>query len=249
MDEKKVFKDRLTADDILREAASLAKEDMMFRQQQYEDRAKSIDQVFTVEPDAAFLQFARTYDQQHSEVQVKRKTTYVTKRFVRFAAIFLACFITMGSLTIGTSEALREKVFTLFFDNESGSVALRNEIEEEMIGGWKDYWYPTWLPEGFYMLGAREEEHLMVYISKNSDSKIRIKEYDLDTSVFLDTETAEIEEKTINDKKVILSIDETNKIMVAIWKSEKKVIEVSIENSIDKELLIKIVENMKLNLN
>ena len=95
MDEKRVFKDRLAADDILREAASLAKEDIMVRQQQYEDRAKSIDQVFTVEPDAAFLQFARIYDQQYVAIAVKKKSVAGVKRFARFAAIFLACFVTM----------------------------------------------------------------------------------------------------------------------------------------------------------
>ena len=247
MDEKKVFKDRLATDDILREAASLAKEDIMVRQQQYEDRAKSIDQVFTVEPDAAFLQFARTYNQQHSEEQVKRKTTYVTKRFVRFAAIFLACFVTLGSMAIGTSEALREQIFSFFFNEETGSVTLRNETEEDMIGSWNEYWYPTWLPDGFYLLGvAREDCVFMLFASENDTCRIRIREYELHTtSISMDTDDAAVEKIKVGSKNVVLSVDEENGIMTAVWMTDTKILKIDMNECSDREMLIKIIENMQ----
>lgn len=271
MEDKKVLQDRLTADDILREAARLAKDDVLACQQQYEDRAKSIHQVFDIEPDTAFLQFARTYDQQRtqvnvrteshaeiqknmqskvqkeqcSEVPLRKKTAYWMKRFTRFTAVFLICFVSMGGIALGASETLREQVFSLFYNEDAGSVTLRSETEADMIVNWDDYWYPEWLPEGFYMLGARDENNLMVFASENNDCRIRIKEHNLNTSASLDIDTAEIEEITIGDKKVILSIDEANKKMSATWMTESKIIEVNVENDTNKEVLTKIVEKMK----
>lgn len=271
MEDKKVLQDRLTADDILREAARLAKDDVLACQQQYEDRAKSIHQVFDIEPDTTFLQFARTYDQQRtqvnirtgsdaeiqknmqskvqkeqcSEVPLRKKTAYWMKRFTRFTAVFLICFVSMGGIALGASETLREQVFSLFYNEDAGSVTLRSETEADMIVNWDDYWYPEWLPEGFYMLGARDENNLMVFASENNDCRIRIKEHNLNTSASLDIDTAEIEEITIGDKKVILSIDEANKKMSATWMTESKIIEVNVENDTNKEVLTKIVEKMK----
>ena len=247
MKEQKVLNDKLTADDILREAAALAKEDVLATQQSYEDRAKSIGQIFDVQPDAAFLQFARTYDQQHAAVSVKKKSKARMKRFARFAAIFLACFITMGSLALGTSEALREKVFTLIFNDETGSVSLRTESEEDMIGSWENYWYPAWLPEGFYMLGAERGNYLfMLFVSQNDPYEIRIREYSLNgTSIGLDTDTAEIEEIKVGHKNVVLSVDETNCIMSAAWMTDTKILKIDVNESTDREMLIKIIENMQ----
>lgn len=165
MEDKKVLQDRLTADDILREAARLAKDDVLACQQQYEDRAKSIHQVFDIEPDTTFLQFARTYDQQRtqvnirtgsdaeiqknmqskvqkeqcSEVPLRKKTAYWMKRFTRFTAVFLICFVSMGGIALGASETLREQVFSLFYNEDAGSVTLRSETEADMIVNWDDY--------------------------------------------------------------------------------------------------------------
>ena len=72
MKEKKALQDKLTSNDILREAAALAKEDVLISQQKYEERAISIDKTFAVQPDENFLRFARAYDQQHIEVPVKK---------------------------------------------------------------------------------------------------------------------------------------------------------------------------------
>ncbi len=247
MGEKKMFQDRLTAEEFLREAAVLAKEDVLATQQSYEDRAKSIGQIFDVQPDAAFLQFARAYDQQHAAVSVKKKSAARMKRFTRFAAIFLACFVTMGSLALGTSEALRERVFTLIFNEETGSVSLRTESEEDMIGSWEDYWYPTWLPEGFYMLWAERGNYLfMLFVSQNGPYEIRIREYSLNgTSVGLDTDTSKVEEIKVGDKNVVLSVDKTNKNMAAVWMTDAKILKIDVNESTDREVLIKIIENMQ----
>ena len=272
MEDKKVLQDRLTADDILREAARLAKDDVLACQQQYEDRAKSIHQVFDIEPDTAFLQFARTYDQQRtqvnvrteshaeiqknmqskvqkeqcSEVPLRKKTAYWMKRFTRFTAVFLICFVSMGGIALGASETLREQVFSLFYNEDAGSVTLRSETEADMIVNWDDYWYPEWLPEGFYMMGANREDCLfMLFASKNDSCEIRIREYSLNASISMDIDTADVENTKVGDKNVVISVDEINNTMMAVWMTDTRILKINVKESTDMEMLIKIIENMK----
>ena len=116
-----------------------------------EDVEKEIEEIEQMDVEVPeelhqhMLKFVRELDRKDAE---RRKKQFRT-RMVRFAAVFCVCFVTMGTLALGTSEALRERVFTLIHNEKDGAVSLCNESEYDVIGSWDDYWYPTWIPEGY----------------------------------------------------------------------------------------------------
>lgn len=174
----------------------------------------------------------------------KKRRTF-RRKAARFAAIFTACFITMGSFAVSTSEAFRLQILHLFYNNETDSVTLRNETEYDYIGSWDEYWYPEWLPEGFYMLGAVEKDHLMVFVNENSPIEIRFQEYSMNSSASLDIHTSTAEKILINDWNVTLYIDRIHNNMTAVWLINGNTLEVRVTGSTEKKILIKVIEKMR----
>ena len=70
----------------------------------------------------------------------------------------------------GHQEAFRIKVFSFFSNDSDGSVTIRSE-ENQLLAGWEDYWYPEYMPDGFELVGAEEDDmgKYMLFESDNSD--------------------------------------------------------------------------------
>ena len=58
-------------------------------------------------------------------------------------AVFLLIFLSVNTLAIGTSRAYRQFVFRVFENEENHSINFHDRAEQDMIGSWNDYWYPT----------------------------------------------------------------------------------------------------------
>ena len=86
----------------------------------------------------------------------------------------------------------------------------------------------------------------MLFVSQNEPYEIRVREYPLNgTSIGLDTDTSEVEEIKVGHKNVILSVDDTNRIMTAAWMTDTKILKINVNESTEREMLIKIIENMQ----
>lgn len=187
------------------------------------------------------LAFVRELDRKDAE----RRKKQLYARVMRIAAVFCVCFITMGTLALGTSDAFRERIFTLFQNKEEGSVTLRNESEYELIGNWTDYWYPTWMPEGYYLLGADKQAGVMLYVSDSENVEIRIIENDLNTSQTFDTDTTAAAAIEVQGYEGYLFVDEKNKSVDFVWMTESRQIHINQKNSADASIVRKVADNMK----
>ena len=187
------------------------------------------------------LEFVRELDRKDMERRRKQFRT----RAMRFAAVFCVCIVTMGTLALGNSEALRERVFTLFHNEEDGSVTLRTESEYDMIGSWDDYWYPTWIPDGYYLLGADKEAGVMLFVSDTEEAEIRIVESSLDSNHSFDVDTTKAHSVKIQEYEGYMFIDQENCSVDIMWLTESRRISIKQKYSLDESVVFKIAENME----
>ncbi|MBR4862534.1 MAG: DUF4367 domain-containing protein [Firmicutes bacterium] len=212
-----------------------------------EDMDKEIEEIEQLDVEVPeelhrqMLEFVRELDRKDAE---RRRRQFRT-RAMRFAAVFCVCIVTMGTLAIGNSEALRERVFTLFHNEEYGSVTLRTESEYDMIGSWDDYWYPTWIPDGYYLLGADKEVGVMLFVSDTEEAEIRIIESSLNHTQSYDEDTSDFKKIEVKGYNGYLFNDVANCSIDLIWFTDSRIMEIKVKNLKNEDIVMKIAQNMK----
>ena len=226
--------DMITDEELLRLAVEMEDEED-FDLAEYEHSASLLE----MEPDQEMLEIARRYDARQKTLKKKK----LMKGITRAAAVFAVCL----GLTTAVAYAFHVNVFKLIFNPDSGSVTLLSETEQEMIGGWEGYWYPEYLPEGFYLAEAEEVEKLryMLFIDDKSDKEIIIINDAQSMQYSFDTDTATIEQMKVGYYEGYYFCDEENNHSYAIWQTEDMILRITLENVIDKELCVRIAEGMK----
>lgn len=240
----KIWKKEYSADEVLKEVAKLSKEEIVEENKEYLKKTESIDEIFPMlEPDQSFLAFARAYDRKAN----KRKVTEKRKRILQVAAVFLVCITTMTAIAVEISEAFRVRFYSLFTNETDGSVTLLTEREQEIIGEWEDYWYPTYVPDGFQMVAAEKRDNESVIVFESNDRKIsfRIMEFPFNVAISHDTDTNTVEEVRIGYYKGYLFEDVQNQSIDVYWLTDDKQLVVAATGEMDKETVIKIAEGLE----
>ncbi len=189
------------------------------------------------------LAFIRKLDQETARKEKKR----ARQQWLRTAAVFLLCVVGLNAVALETSEAYREKVFSLFYDNEQGGVTLNFDPGHELIEDWEDYWYPGWLPEGYQLYAAERTEHgkCLLFMSEDMKQELRIKAHSADSSTSFDTEWLEKEEMDIGIYDGYYFHSEEHNLSYAVLGIDESVIIVEHLGSLDKSVMKKIAENLK----
>lgn len=186
--------------------------------------------------------------EEHDKRRVMGRKIKKLNQAVRFIAMFLICFVLVGVIGVGTSEAFRIKIFNIFKNDAEGSIYLTNNNEIELIGTWKDYWYPTYLPEGFKLMDVEEVENekFMLYANEIDTSQIRIVvRNETETVISQDTETSVQEEFDVGYYKGLIFTDHDNEKCMAVWNTEHDTIMIMTSGYDNKDEIIKIANNMK----
>ena len=194
-----------------------------------------------ISPDPDILRLAKEYDHQYQRKKQKEKR----RRIVYAVALVLITCVTVTTLSLEPTSALRLKLFRIFSDDTAGSASLLAEDEFDLIGDWEDYWYPTYLPEGFELEAAEktEFEKVMLFTSE-SGSELRILEYPLDVVLETDTENTSMEEVKIGYYRgYIFTSDEYNSVIIR-WLTDDRQISIEMTNSLDQEELNHIAKSM-----
>ena len=153
------WKKKYSSDEVLKIVAASLKRQAIEREEEYNNEAELIDRTMHVEPDQGILNFARAYD--------SRKKPYRWKKTLQTAVIVLVCVIVANGIALGTSEAFRSRVYSLFFNDEAGSVTLFTEEESELLQDWNGSWYPAYMPEKFRLVAAESDSDRYVLFFNN----------------------------------------------------------------------------------
>ena len=212
--------------------------------EEMEEEIKNIESVEVEIPEELhlhMLEFAKDLDKR----EFIRRKKQIHTRILRFAAIFCICLVTASGISLGTSDALRERIFSIFHNESNGSITLRNQSEYDMIGNWNDYWYPTWIPEGYYLLGADKNARVMLYVSDTTSTEIRILESNSTTDQSYDKDTTIVKPINIHHYQGYLFVDNENCSIDLVWTTENRILKIDIQHSTDATMALTIAENLK----
>lgn len=166
------------------------------------------------------------------------------KKISRIAAVLLICIISMGTLGVVTSEALRYKIINIFTDNQTGSVSIDNSDEEELVKGWNHYWYPTKLPEGFHIETTEESDHFIVFYNNETKDEFYIYEQDKDSSLSIDTDSSHGELIKVGYSQGYLFQLDDNQSFGVTWFTDNLLIIMCFEGNWNKEKIMDIIEHL-----
>ena len=160
------------------------------------------------------------------------------------AAVFLLIFLSVNALAIGTSQAYRQFVFQVFENEENHSINFHDRAEQDMIGSWNDYWYPTYLPEGYQIVAAEEVPEKCLLIQAGiSEASLIITEYSQETELSYDTEHSQISDIRIHNYLGKRIAFENHTIIV--YPTETIMLEFRFDATIPEQEVVKIAENME----
>lgn len=153
----------------------------------------------------------------------------------------------MNVAALDTSEAYRAKVFSLFYDEEQGGVHLTFDPGRELLEEWEDYWYPTWLPEGYQLYAAErtEDSDFLLFMSEDTACELRISTCPVESEISFDTEWLNREDMDIGLCEGHYFFSEEQNFFILVLGMEDGILILEHTGKIDKNDMNKIAENMQ----
>ena len=184
------------------------------------------------------METAKSYDKKYSTVQKARKDI----QFLKKIAIFLVVFLSANAIAIGTSQAYRQFVFQVLENKDNNAITFHNRAEQDMLGSWDDYWYPTYLPKNYQIVAAEENPEKSILIHAG-ESSLLITEYSKGAEISYDTKHSQLSDIRIHNsigKKMVF--DEQN---IIVYPTDTYILEFTFDSEISEEEVVKIAENME----
>ena len=132
----------------------------------------------------------------------------------------------------------------MFENEENHSINFHDRAEQDMIGSWNDYWYPTYLPEGYQIVSAEESPVKCLLIqAATGEEPLLITEYPQGSELSYDTEHSQISDIRIHNYlgKRIAFEDHTR----IVYPTETMILEFRFDAGIPEREVVKIAENME----
>lgn len=207
---------------------------------------EAMDVEVPEDQDAFFLQLAREIDRKR-ELEQKISKKQAMRRAATAAAIVLALLLFFGISDMQPVEAFRAKFLNTIKKDDVGALVMKSDAEE-LLKDWEDYWYPTYIPEGYSLWEAVADDFrkILIFSAENDTDKIRLSSFDADsTQATHDTDNHEYKEISIGAYKGYLFSNEENQFLRAIWIAEKDLLMLESSGSLSEEELLKFAESLK----
>lgn len=137
----------------------------------------------------------------------KRLAEKIRSIIPKAAVILLVLFVSLLTLTLSV-DAFRTQVYNFIStdNDEYSSVRIRpGSSENEVKINWKEYYFPTYVPEGFYIDKIQENDRVKaVYFKNENNEQIKFFQAPNAADFNMDTEGGEKEELLINGMVAVL---------------------------------------------
>ena len=191
------------------------------------------------------------FDNYQNKLRRKEKKEKRRKTIIRIskqvAMIILIASIAVSLATISV-EAFRIKFFNMIVETtEKFSTITHQEkeqldIQEELPKEWIDYYYPTFLPEGYFLVSAKELNDTKHMIFENElNNEVIFRQSSLSSQTQVDSENGKVIEVDVNGNKGV--IIEKKELTILSWNNNE--IGFSIHGEIDKTTILEIANNIK----
>lgn len=244
-DSKIDIKDLVLTDEDLSAAAAAAIEDLKRETDEYvKNAAESLAENADDRPNETLMKALEKLDKKH----IGKKKVRIANRILRSAAVFLLCFAVVGGIGLGTSEAVRNNVLSLFKEPDSKIITIQNEASVNFEEIWDGHWQTEYVPEGFELVKTENSDlqRFMVFKEPESGAGIMIsvitaKGYSID----LDTEHTKVEEIKIGNYKGFFTENSEHGSCGVIWQTDSSLMQIDTVNYADKTELMKVAEGIK----
>lgn len=179
----------------------------------------------------------------------KRRKMHLKKMSKMIALIVLALVITITGLTV-TVDAFRERLFSYFISESDDYKEIRpiekdnnaNDVDGK-LKAWNNYYYPEYIPGGYLLADAANEDPYKDLIFRNSDD-------DTMTITISPVEENLIRIDNTNDNNGEVDINgyegfwiNSDGLMYLVWLTEKSSFEISADNLYLNEI-VKVAESL-----
>lgn len=197
-----------------------------------------IGKSFSPMLDAKLTETAKFYDKKYTAGHKKN----VNLRMLKKAAVFLLVFVSVNAVAMESSQAYRQFVFQIFENENNNSITFHERIEQDLMGEWENYWYPSQMPEGYKITAAEESPQKCILIH-NGQKELLITEYAAGTELSYDTKHSQISDIRINDSLGKIISFENQKMIV--YPTENMILEFTFDSDIPEADVIMIAEHME----
>lgn len=166
----------------------------------------------------------RVYKHISSVGRKKNRGKAVTKTKRIFSRVAIALVVLFASLTTLTFsvDAFKLRIFNLFSRDydEYSSVKISEDTEGKIKIEWENYYFPSYLPEGFYINKISELNGMKeIWFKNNSGDFIFFTQAPNGIDVSIDTEGGEKKEVFINNRKAVFTVKDGKNIL--FWNNEE----------------------------
>ena len=234
MPEKFDNQNSMMDDEILQVASDMIHTEIEMDIIEHEKRDVCIPKDF----DAKILELMKEKDQENLEKKRKVRIKNISK----IAAIFVVCFVATGLIAIDKSDAFKQNVMNFIYDK--GLVTIENDIEANIMNSWKNFWYPSYVPDDLTLKSFDEKHHLLLYMSDESNRELRVDEFSLETSFTLDTDTIKAHDLKFDGKDSVYYENDINGVHGIIIQNDDRYVAVECSGEWTQSEVMKIANGL-----
>ena len=227
-------------DDIMREIIQAKNKSIM---SEYEKIAEESENTPIGAIDENIIKAVIEYDKKEKS---KKKKKYLSV-FSRVAILLITCAVSVSFIFPESVEAFRVKMFNALFNDESGSISLSEEANNDLLSEWTKYYYPKYMLDNYNLVAAEKigERSIMLFVSEDGKHQLKIESIPVNSTINIDTDNTNIENVAIGYYEGIYAVDSENENVMITFINENAIMKVQGDTSIDKDKYIKIAENLK----
>lgn len=193
-----------------------------------------------------FIEYNKELIRKEKNQKIRSKVLKLSKRI---AAVLIIVSIA-GSVVTMSVEAFRVRFFNLVIEtSQKFSLVSQEEINEtqmvyDVLSDWTDYYYPKYLPEGYYLLNTRSlvDTRYMTF-SNLEGNEMRFIQGNLSSQSQIDSENGNVINVEIRGCKGVLVVKDD--ITILNWTTND--MSFSIQGNVEKSVLLAIAESVEKN--
>jgi hypothetical protein len=190
------------------------------------------------------------YNKELKRKERNRKIRSKALKSSKTIATVLLVISIAGSVVTLSVEAFRVDFFNLVIEtSQKFSLVFQEEIVEEQMAyevpnDWIDYYYPTYLPDGYSLMDTRtliDTKHMT--FSNSDGQELRLIQGNLSSRSQIDTENGKVIEVDIRGSKGVLVVKDD--ISILNWSTND--MSFSIQGNVKESVLLAIAESVEKN--
>lgn len=214
----------------------------------YNNTENLLEEHKDIEDPQSLNKWFMSYQIELRRKEIREKRRIIARKISKRIAVILIVLSMITAFVSISVEAFRVKVFNLIIETSQKFSTISHQeknqinIQEDLPSEWKNYYYPTFLPEGYFLVSTSELNNTK-FMNFGNDLNIKIVfiQSDLSSQAQIDSEGGKVMEVEINGN--IGRIIEKEEITILSWNNNETGF--IIQGNADKSTLMEFTSSLK----